>query len=173
MEEDGENPVSIMDVYEEFNNKVVSRLGMKEFKSRKVVKNYAFDLPNIPAQSEYLEVKYAVSIIDCFVINNIVTHNTNRRVSYLADIGESQNVFFFFAGLLYILLDVSLMWFDLKKRKINKLCLFFNPISKTNNKMYNIRQKCKFLTLLKIFKRYEICLFVLCCAGNNVIDDER
>ncbi|XP_073947289.1 DNA polymerase alpha catalytic subunit [Choristoneura fumiferana] len=53
--------VTMMDVYEEFNNSVASELGLKEFKSRKVTKNYSFDLPDIPAQSDYLEVKYSAS----------------------------------------------------------------------------------------------------------------
>lgn len=62
LEEDSDNPVSFMDVYEEFNNGVASKFDIKEFKSRKVTKNYAFDLPNIPVQSEYMEVRYAVNI---------------------------------------------------------------------------------------------------------------
>lgn len=52
----------MMDLYEEFNSAVASELGLKEFKSRKVTKNYSFNLPDIPAQSDYLEVKYSVSI---------------------------------------------------------------------------------------------------------------
>lgn len=59
--------VTMMDVYEEFNNSVASELGLKEFKSRKVTKNYSFDLPDIPAQSDYLEVKYSVSIQQTFL----------------------------------------------------------------------------------------------------------
>lgn len=53
--------VGMMDMYEEFNKSVASELGLKEFKSRKVTKNYSFNLPDIPAQSDYLEVRYAVS----------------------------------------------------------------------------------------------------------------
>lgn len=53
--------VTMMDVYEEFNTSVASELGLKEFKSRKVTKNYSFNLPDIPAQSDYLEVRYSVS----------------------------------------------------------------------------------------------------------------
>lgn len=51
----------MMDVYEEFNNCVASEIGLKEFKSRKVTKNYCFNLPDIPSQCDYLEVKYSVS----------------------------------------------------------------------------------------------------------------
>ncbi|XP_028164527.1 DNA polymerase alpha catalytic subunit [Ostrinia furnacalis] len=54
--------VTMMDVYEEFNSSVASELGLKEFKSRKVTKNYSFNLPDIPAQSDYLEVRYSASI---------------------------------------------------------------------------------------------------------------
>lgn len=55
-----DDEVTMMDVYEEFNTSVAAELGLKEFKSRKVTKNYAFNLPDIPAQSDYLEVKYSV-----------------------------------------------------------------------------------------------------------------
>ncbi|XP_037963933.2 DNA polymerase alpha catalytic subunit [Plutella xylostella] len=53
--------VSMMDVYEEFNSSVAAELGLKEFKSRKVTRSYAFNLPDIPAMSDYLEVKYAAT----------------------------------------------------------------------------------------------------------------
>ncbi|VVC98313.1 unnamed protein product [Leptidea sinapis] len=53
--------VTIMDIYQEFNTKVASELGLKEFKSRKITKNYCFNIPNIPAQCDYLEVKYSAS----------------------------------------------------------------------------------------------------------------
>lgn len=54
--------VTMMDMYSEFNSTVAGELGLKEFKSRKVTKNYCFNLPDIPAQSDYLEVKYSVSV---------------------------------------------------------------------------------------------------------------
>lgn len=61
----------MMDVYEEFNSSVASELGLKEFKSRKVTKNYCFNLPDIPAQSDYLEVKYSVSLcISYFILDS-------------------------------------------------------------------------------------------------------
>ncbi|KAJ0181362.1 hypothetical protein K1T71_003447 [Dendrolimus kikuchii] len=59
--EQTDQEVSIMDMYEEFNTSVASELGLKEFKSRKVTKNYCFNLPDIPAQSDYLEVKYSAT----------------------------------------------------------------------------------------------------------------
>ncbi|XP_035429801.2 DNA polymerase alpha catalytic subunit [Spodoptera frugiperda] len=53
--------VTMMDMYAEFNSAVASELGLKEFKSRKVTKSYCFNLPDIPAQSDYLEVRYSAS----------------------------------------------------------------------------------------------------------------
>ncbi|XP_026764264.2 DNA polymerase alpha catalytic subunit isoform X2 [Galleria mellonella] len=60
--ESTDEQVTMMDVYQEFNTSVASELGLKEFKSRKITKNYCFNLPDIPAQSDYLEVKYSASI---------------------------------------------------------------------------------------------------------------
>ncbi|KAJ2943908.1 hypothetical protein O0L34_g8229 [Tuta absoluta] len=60
--ENTDDEVTMMDVYEEFNRSVASELGLKEFKSRKVTKNYCFNLPDIPAESDYLEVRYSASI---------------------------------------------------------------------------------------------------------------
>ncbi|CAK1548647.1 unnamed protein product [Leptosia nina] len=54
--------VTIMDMYQEFNTSVAAELGIKEFKSRKISKNYCFNIPNVPAQCEYLEVKYSASL---------------------------------------------------------------------------------------------------------------
>ncbi|XP_047543862.1 DNA polymerase alpha catalytic subunit [Vanessa atalanta] len=54
--------VTMMDVYQEFNSTGASELGLKNFKSRKVTKNYCFNLPDIPAQCDYLEVKYSAAL---------------------------------------------------------------------------------------------------------------
>ncbi|XP_050350996.1 DNA polymerase alpha catalytic subunit [Nymphalis io] len=54
--------VTMMDVYQDFNSSVASELGLKNFKSRKVTKNYCFNLPDIPAQCDYLEVKYSAAL---------------------------------------------------------------------------------------------------------------
>ncbi|XP_053601752.1 DNA polymerase alpha catalytic subunit [Plodia interpunctella] len=59
--ESTDQEVTMMDLYEEFNSSVASELGLKEFKSRKVTKNYCFNLPDIPAQCDYLEIKYSAS----------------------------------------------------------------------------------------------------------------
>ncbi|XP_021916659.1 LOW QUALITY PROTEIN: DNA polymerase alpha catalytic subunit [Zootermopsis nevadensis] len=50
--------VTIMDVYKEFNEKIAERYKILEFKSRKVERNYAFSIPDIPVKSEYLEIMY-------------------------------------------------------------------------------------------------------------------
>lgn len=54
-------PVSIMDLYNEFNNSVAKKFKITQFKSKKVTKKYAFNLPDVPLSSEYLEVKYPAS----------------------------------------------------------------------------------------------------------------
>ncbi|XP_068628346.1 DNA polymerase alpha catalytic subunit [Battus philenor] len=59
--EQTDQEVSMMDMYQEFNGTIANELGLSEFKSRKVTKNYCFNLPNIPAQCDYLEVKYSAS----------------------------------------------------------------------------------------------------------------
>ncbi|XP_062521858.1 DNA polymerase alpha catalytic subunit-like isoform X2 [Corticium candelabrum] len=51
--------VSIMDVYKEFDEKVASRFKIMKFTSKRVSKNYCFDVPGVPKFSEYLEVKYS------------------------------------------------------------------------------------------------------------------
>lgn len=59
---DPSKPVTLLDVYHEFNKNVSTNLKINNFKSRKTEKNYAFD-PDIPTHSEYLEVRYSVNII--------------------------------------------------------------------------------------------------------------
>ncbi|MGH0185040.1 UNVERIFIED_CONTAM: hypothetical protein FKN15_024321 [Acipenser sinensis] len=56
-----DTPVTMMDVYQEFNE-IADRYKIMKFKSKKVVKNYAFDIPDVPAQSEYLEVRYSADL---------------------------------------------------------------------------------------------------------------
>lgn len=60
LETDTDIPVKLVDVYNEFNNKISEQLKIKNFRSRKVVRKYAFD-PDIPQQSDYLEVRYSAS----------------------------------------------------------------------------------------------------------------
>ncbi|XP_043791060.1 DNA polymerase alpha catalytic subunit isoform X1 [Apis laboriosa] len=49
---------TIEDVYKEFNQ-FANKLGIKEFRSSKVTKHYAFEQEGTPAISDYLEVRYA------------------------------------------------------------------------------------------------------------------
>ena len=53
--------VTLLNVYEDFNNNIATKLHLDEFKSKKVVKNYAFH-PSVPTQSEYLEVRYSAKL---------------------------------------------------------------------------------------------------------------
>ncbi|XP_031752563.1 DNA polymerase alpha catalytic subunit isoform X3 [Xenopus tropicalis] len=52
-------PVSMMNVYQEFNESVAEKYKIMKFKSKKVEKDYAFEIPDVPASSEYLEVRYS------------------------------------------------------------------------------------------------------------------
>ncbi|XP_061614708.1 DNA polymerase alpha catalytic subunit isoform X2 [Phyllopteryx taeniolatus] len=57
-EEVSDTPVEIMDVYQEFSE-LSDKFKIMKFKSKKVEKNYAFEIPDVPMQSEYLEVRYS------------------------------------------------------------------------------------------------------------------
>ncbi|XP_035693536.1 DNA polymerase alpha catalytic subunit-like [Branchiostoma floridae] len=52
-------PVSIMDVYQEFDEKISSKHKIMKFNSRKVTKQYAFEKLDVPVESDYLEVRYS------------------------------------------------------------------------------------------------------------------
>ncbi|XP_076212107.1 DNA polymerase alpha catalytic subunit isoform X2 [Aptenodytes patagonicus] len=54
-----ETPVTIMSVFQEFNDCISPKYKIMKFKSKKVEKYYAFEIPDVPAKSEYLEVKYS------------------------------------------------------------------------------------------------------------------
>ncbi|XP_072850377.2 DNA polymerase alpha catalytic subunit isoform X4 [Pogona vitticeps] len=58
-DQETENPVTMMDVYQEFNDRVAEKYKIMKYKSKKVEKNYAFEIPDVPAKSEYLEVRYS------------------------------------------------------------------------------------------------------------------
>uniref|UniRef100_A0A667XK70 DNA polymerase n=1 Tax=Myripristis murdjan TaxID=586833 RepID=A0A667XK70_9TELE len=57
-EEVSDTPVGMMDVYQEFNE-LSEKFKIMKFKSKKVEKNYAFEIPDVPSQCEYLEVRYS------------------------------------------------------------------------------------------------------------------
>uniref|UniRef100_W5KK76 DNA polymerase n=1 Tax=Astyanax mexicanus TaxID=7994 RepID=W5KK76_ASTMX len=54
-------PVGMMDVYQEFNS-LSEKFKIMKFKSKKVEKNYAFEIPDVPTQCEYLEVRYSAEM---------------------------------------------------------------------------------------------------------------
>lgn len=56
--EASQTPVGMMDVYQEFNE-LSEKFKIMKFKSKKVEKNYAFEIPDVPTQCEYLEVRYS------------------------------------------------------------------------------------------------------------------
>ncbi|XP_075936283.1 DNA polymerase alpha catalytic subunit [Anarhichas minor] len=53
-----DTPVGLMDVYQEFNE-LSEKFRIMKFKSKKVEKSYAFEIPDVSTQSEYLEVRYS------------------------------------------------------------------------------------------------------------------
>ncbi|XP_039983546.1 DNA polymerase alpha catalytic subunit isoform X2 [Xiphias gladius] len=53
-----ETPVGMMDVYQEFSD-LSEKFKIMKFKSKKVEKNYSFEIPDVPSQCEYLEVRYS------------------------------------------------------------------------------------------------------------------
>ncbi|XP_008146607.2 DNA polymerase alpha catalytic subunit [Eptesicus fuscus] len=52
-------PVTMKDVYSEFDEKIATKYKIMKFKSKIVEKNYAFEIPDVPEKSEYLEVRYS------------------------------------------------------------------------------------------------------------------
>ncbi|XP_063811770.1 DNA polymerase alpha catalytic subunit isoform X2 [Pseudophryne corroboree] len=55
-------PVTMMNVYQEFNDRIADKYKIMKFKSKKAEKNYAFEIPDVPASSEYLEVRYSADL---------------------------------------------------------------------------------------------------------------
>nr|XP_040022973.1 DNA polymerase alpha catalytic subunit [Gasterosteus aculeatus aculeatus] len=53
-----DSPVEMIDVYQEFNE-LSEKFRIMKFKSKKVEKSYAFEIPDVPTQSEYLEIRYS------------------------------------------------------------------------------------------------------------------
>uniref|UniRef100_A0A8C2ZPJ5 DNA polymerase n=1 Tax=Cyclopterus lumpus TaxID=8103 RepID=A0A8C2ZPJ5_CYCLU len=57
-EEVTDTPVGLMDVYQEFNE-LSEKFRIMKFKSKVVEKSYAFEIPDVSTQCEYLEVRYS------------------------------------------------------------------------------------------------------------------
>uniref|UniRef100_A0A674EQ47 DNA polymerase n=1 Tax=Salmo trutta TaxID=8032 RepID=A0A674EQ47_SALTR len=56
--EETDTPVGMMDVYQEVND-FSEKFKIMKFKSKKVEKSYAFEIADVPTESEYLEVRYS------------------------------------------------------------------------------------------------------------------
>ncbi|XP_075769401.1 DNA polymerase alpha catalytic subunit isoform X2 [Pelodiscus sinensis] len=54
-----ENPVTMMNMYQEFNDQIAVKYKIMKFRSKKIEKNYAFEIPDVPIKSDYLEVRYS------------------------------------------------------------------------------------------------------------------
>ncbi|XP_073983842.1 DNA polymerase alpha catalytic subunit isoform X2 [Rhodnius prolixus] len=82
--ENGED-VTMSDVYEEFNSKITQKYKIKQFKSRKSVKKYAFGKEDIPIESEYLEVKYPANCqpLPVNLTGETFSHVFGTRTSFL------------------------------------------------------------------------------------------
>lgn len=61
-EKDTGVPVTMKDVYDEFDEKIAAKHKIMKFKSKIVEKNYAFEIPDVPEKSEYLEVRYSAEM---------------------------------------------------------------------------------------------------------------
>ncbi|XP_004417564.1 PREDICTED: DNA polymerase alpha catalytic subunit-like, partial [Odobenus rosmarus divergens] len=57
-----ETVVTMKDVYDEFDEKIAAKYKIMKFKSKPVEKNYAFEIPDVPEKSEYLEVRYSAEM---------------------------------------------------------------------------------------------------------------
>ncbi|KAM5221113.1 DNA polymerase alpha catalytic subunit [Ctenodactylus gundi] len=55
-------PVTMKDVYDEFDEKIAAKYKIMKFKSKVLEKNYAFEIPDVPEKSEYLEVRYSAEV---------------------------------------------------------------------------------------------------------------
>ncbi|XP_056414766.1 DNA polymerase alpha catalytic subunit [Hyla sarda] len=55
-------PVTMMNVYQEFSDSIANKFKIMKFKSKKLEKSYAFEIPGVPASSEYLEVRYSADL---------------------------------------------------------------------------------------------------------------
>ncbi|XP_004872292.1 DNA polymerase alpha catalytic subunit isoform X2 [Heterocephalus glaber] len=55
-------PVTMKDVYDEFDERIANKYKIMKFKSKIVEKNYAFEIPDVPEKSEYLEVRYSAEM---------------------------------------------------------------------------------------------------------------
>lgn len=57
--EESDEPVKIMEVYQEFNDLVAKKYKILQFKSKVSTKRYSFEKLDVPVEAEYLEVHYS------------------------------------------------------------------------------------------------------------------
>ncbi|XP_069896793.1 DNA polymerase alpha catalytic subunit isoform X4 [Dipodomys merriami] len=55
-------PVTMKDIYDEFDESIAAKYKIMKFKSKTVEKNYAFEIPDVPEKSDYLEVRYSAEM---------------------------------------------------------------------------------------------------------------
>ncbi|XP_041067898.1 DNA polymerase alpha catalytic subunit isoform X1 [Carcharodon carcharias] len=60
--EDTETPITMLDVYQEFSEAISEKYKIMKFKSKKAERKYAFEIPDVPENCEYLEIKYAADL---------------------------------------------------------------------------------------------------------------
>lgn len=53
------NGISLDICFQEFSAKYADPYNIVRFTSKRVLKHYAFELPDVPPESEYLEVRYS------------------------------------------------------------------------------------------------------------------
>ena len=56
-----EERVEFKDMYEEFDQSVATKHKIMEYKCRKTTKKYAFEMADVPQESEYLEIIYSAT----------------------------------------------------------------------------------------------------------------
>uniref|UniRef100_A0A7N6ATI3 DNA polymerase n=1 Tax=Anabas testudineus TaxID=64144 RepID=A0A7N6ATI3_ANATE len=77
-----DTPVGMMDVYQEFNE-LSDKFKIMKFKSKKVEKNYAFEIPDVPSQCEYLEVRYSFPALPSDLKGGTFSHVFGTNTSSL------------------------------------------------------------------------------------------
>ncbi|XP_052105058.1 DNA polymerase alpha catalytic subunit-like [Mytilus californianus] len=83
--EDTGSEVSIVDVYNEFNERVAEKYKIPKFKSKKVTKQYAFEKVEVPVESDYMEIRYSADspALPSDLSGNTFSHVFGTHVSSL------------------------------------------------------------------------------------------
>uniref|UniRef100_A0A8D8V3S0 DNA polymerase n=1 Tax=Cacopsylla melanoneura TaxID=428564 RepID=A0A8D8V3S0_9HEMI len=88
-----QEPISIADVYAEFDE-LATQYKILDFKSRKIEKKYAFNLPGIPDLSDYLEVRYSAKCpaLPSDLTGNTFSHVFGTKTSFLENLLLEQKI---------------------------------------------------------------------------------